>query len=863
MIVRCLYLFLFFQFLFVITDAQSSNNIVYRTSYATIEWSKHGDVWKINKISSLSGIKTFQHDVLTGSFGYLYSKEMPEKGRAGSSYNQSDGFPEPSFEYMVQEWGRVTDSVHLNRSGTYHEIFPKEVFLKGNSLHLIGEDSTALIEAVWETDAANTDAIKISITLKPKINGYFSLSTQDLMQIGERDIAWATVPGVFAGSRPEDDLIKSYAYGHGIPTIPIVVQEKTATLLAPILISKKGFGCAVLADSGYARDPWEYDKSTHKDWKLGLSVLSRKSAFSPTLYYPVLGGKESLLEKDHSVRFSYRFCLNEATDWFDMYRYLVNDLLRFNQNLTYKQPKQSLTERLYKLFDYVCNPALSLWKTVEYDSLQIGANQYLGGVLGSENDAMKNADCGAMWMVAHITKDSLLRSERLPYARNFKIAQQNKTAGFFHNALAGQYFLYKSKKFTEEWGNYSEPIGITYYLINDIGNMLLFAPNDTLLKNELRNAADKLLSWMGANGEWSVAYDHDTGQRLFTEFKDYRPTFYGLLTAYRLLEDEKYLSAAKKGADWLLQHAVRNNFYYGDCGDARFVQDFGTAQSAQAMLDLYNETREEKYLKAAIHIARFYCTSIYTHPSYSNKEKIVKTNIVKDWQISQTGLSFEHGGALGSATDRGPITLASHAGLFVRIFGITKDSIFLDMARAASWAREAFNDSNGVASYYWDSMNEGPGPFPHHGWWQIGWITDYLLSELNVRSEGNIDFPSGFFTPKVGPHKTYGFQAGKVFDDEAEFLMLQDVKVDNPAIECITAQNQKYLYLFFMNNSTKTQQFDWVFDPISSESKEKYRCWLVNQKGDTLAEFDKTANEASGLSIAQAGFLMVKIALDR
>ncbi len=45
-------------------------------------------------------------------------------------------------------------------------------------------------------------------------------------------------------------------------------------------------------------------------------------------------------------------------------------------------------------------------------------------------------------------------------------------------------------------------------------------------------------------------------------------------------------------------------------------------------------------------------------------------------------------------------------------------------------------------------MNKGAGPYPHHAWWQIGWITDYLLAEAQLRSDGQITFPRGFVTPK-------------------------------------------------------------------------------------------------------------------
>ena len=137
-----------------------------------------------------------------------------------------------------------------------------------------------------------------------------------------------------------------------------------------------------------------------------------------------------------------------------------------------------------------------------------------------------------------------------PFARNFKLQQQTTTPGFFHGAAAGQYYLSKSKRFTEEWGPYVEPIGTTYYVLMDAGNILLFDPGDTAMKREVQIAADRLLNWMDSKGQWQIAYDHATQAPMFLETEDLRPTFYGLLIAYKILKQSKYLSAAKKGADW-------------------------------------------------------------------------------------------------------------------------------------------------------------------------------------------------------------------------------------------------------------------------------------------------------------------------
>lgn len=181
---------------------------------------------------------------------------------------------------------------------------------------------------------------------------------------------------------------------------------------------------------------------------------------------------------------------------------------------------------------------------------------------------MKNADAGAVWMLAAMTGDSLLRHGRLPYIRNFKLMQQGGHGDRNRGAALGQYYLSKKGAFVEEWGNHIEPIGITYYTLIDIGNILLFEPQDTLLREKLREGADLLLSLQHPDGGFDVAYDKLTGKALFTDLEDLRPTFYGLLVAHRILGERKYLDAALRGADWYVGHAVDRGRFLGVCGDA-------------------------------------------------------------------------------------------------------------------------------------------------------------------------------------------------------------------------------------------------------------------------------------------------------
>lgn len=770
-----------------------------------LQWNKTTKGWQLQQLLLKKAGKWTSLPGVSGEYMFLYSPGKPDTVPA-KVYDEKGNLidiPEPQYRYILPPWKHTLLPAALNTAGEAVRFFPAVVRKNNDELQFSQELDKATIHASWQMDQGYEGDVVVELTLVAKQDGYFSLASPSLAIVDKKDLAWAMVPGHFQGSAIEKNLVKAYGYGQGIPALPVVTRERTASTLSPLVTSRNGVTMAVIPAPGTSRDPWETDRSTQNTWQLGLSVMNRDAQLTPVAWHPILGEKGSWLKRGEQVSFSFRYTV-KAAGWFKVYKHAANDIYRLKDFLALKQTKQSLTSRIQNMHKYVIDDSTSKWRTQEYRGLTIGAQDYRGGVYGGDGDAIKNADYGAMWMLARITNDTILKTTRLPYARNFKLTQQDTSAGFFHGSAAGQYYLPRKKKFTEEWGPYVEPIGTTYYVLMDAGNILLFNPADTAMRHEVRIAADRLLAWMSPEGRWAVAYDHATQQPMFTDLEDLRPTFYGLVIAYKLLGDKKYLDAAIKGAQWFITHAVNKGHFTGVCGDTRFAPDFATGQSAQALLDLYDITRNPKHLQAAITTAKLYTTSVYTHPIPTKLAKKVAGVTREDWEISQVGLSFEHGGSFGSATLRGPILLASHAGMFVRMFALTKDSLFLNMARTAALGRDAFVDSStSVASYYWDVMNRGAGPYPHHAWWQIGWITDYLLSEASLRSNQQISFPRGWITPKVGPHQSYGFKPGVVYGRSAELLLKEGMlQTGSPYLDYFGAINkgQKKLFLLLLNN---------------------------------------------------------------
>ena len=850
--------------LYVPSAAQK--HLVAETEHLRIEWQKDRDGYRISTVSTNSESGQISLKNPSGSYGFLYSAIKPDTlslYETMPEYVQK--FPGKEYTLLYSRWRENMRPVAMNTAGELVRFYPASAMQKGDSIIFSRKTRQGTLQAVWRPSKQFGSDIEVTMTLRAAVDGYFSLITPTLATLSEKDLAWGVIPGHFQGRKLEPNFVWSYGYGQGIPDRPVVVRERTATTLCPTLTDRQGLSFAVIPEPGQGRDPWTYDRSTQNEWRLGFSLMNRDRELTPSAYHPILGQDGSYMRKGETRTFRFRYTVQRG-DWYALCNHAARDIYRFGDFLKLKEPRQSLTDRVLRMAEYLEKDSTSLWRTFDYGGDTIGAQEYNATVFGYEKDAVKNSDYGAMWMLSRITGNDMLSRTRLPYARNFKIHQQ-VSEGLLGGAAAGQYYLWKSGRYTEEWGDYAEPIGTVYYIMLDIGNMLLFNPDDAELREELRRGAERLLAWQYPDGHWEVAYDKATGKPVFSDLRDLRPTFYGLLVAYRLLGDERYLRAACRGADWFIANAVDEGSFLGVCGDFRFIPDFVIAQSAQALLDLYETTGGNRYREAALRTARFYTNNIFTHPIPSRQEKIVKGVHREDWQIAQAGLSFEHGGTLGSnAKSNGPILLSSHAGMFVRLYAMTGDRLLLDMARAAAWARDAFVDpATSVASYYWNRMDNGPGRFPHHAWWQIGWITDYLISEIMMRSGGTVDFPGGFVTPKVGPHKCYGFADGKVFGKTASLCLPSGaVETPDPHVDylCALEENNKVLYVMLLNNSTLDREAPITLHPneiLAGKCCNIRRVTLLDASGRQIE--DKGMSEAFRVPIKACDMTVIRVEL--
>lgn len=835
-----------------------SDELSVRNKELTISWRQDAEGWKVTDLRHKGHASWGIPD---GSYTILRCDSIPSTdpevllNRGGDTMR----FDIERFRFIAKDFNRSISSVPMNRAGEAVRFYPQSGRKEGRKVVFEGDSELGHIRTAWAPDPVYPGDIHVEITFKPAKAGYYSVSTPTLATLPEQRLGWSVVPGFFQGDYIQPTFHLAYMYGQGLPHIPVVCNDNTVTTMISTMTDKQGPTLSLIPDPGQSRPEYRGSERTHGVvWRCGLSHMNRHAELSPTLYYPVLGQEGSQLAPGDSVVFRYRVSLSDK-DWYAQHKHAAEDIYCLSESLALKHTSMPLYKRMEAIWDYILDDSLSHWQTHDCKGLTIGAQAYLGGVVEAEGDAMKNSDIGAAWMLASMTGDERLTRQRLPYMRNFKLMQQAPAGDPNHGAAMGQYYLHKKQKFVEEWGDHIEPIGITYYTLMDLGNILLFEPHDAELRESLRAGAERLLSLQQPDGGFAVAYDRHDHRPLFTDLSDLRPTFYGFVVAHRILGDERYRQAAIRGAEWFIRNATDKGAFTGVCGDARFINDFATAQAIQALLDVCDLSQDTRFREAALRTAQLYTCSIYTHPTPGTQPVEYKGRPMEEWQISQVGLCFEHGGCAGSAVRSGPILLTSHCGLFVRLYSMTGDRFYLDLARAAATAREAHLSPDAhIATYYWSQFDRGPGPFPHHAWWQLGWIADYIFAEAEMRSGGQITFPRGFMTPKVGPQRIFGFEAGTVYGHTARPVLIKGLfTTDNTDVEVLTARSDDALFVMLLNSRPDTQTIRLKIDPTAIGSTRIKAC--TDAASDRSLSNQQGAYEAT---LAAYGIQTLKLAFE-
>jgi hypothetical protein len=310
------------------------------------------------------------------------------------------------------------------------------------------------------------------------------------------------------------------------------------------------------------------------------------------------------------------------------------------------------------------------------------------------------------------------------------------------------------------------------------------------------------------------------------------------LAAYRMTGDPSLLRRADElGRRYL---ADQLDEPYADNVDPH---DFQTYYSKAwiDLLELYEETRDRTYLDAAYREAQRYVSQIFVRPVptgsvtvptrpldtedqlagrpsgwwspdelYDYPRDDVDDEVVPAWVVSPNGLGFE---AMKTYRLNGYTLNPGWAPSLLRLAHHVDDDLLRDVAHNAIVGRYT-----NYPGYYYRQFTvhhmkpsfpyEGPAGsttiYYHHAPGQLGMTVDYLITEHETRSDGNIRFPAAFEQNYVWfAFRVFGHRPGSFYGYDGVWLWMPRgiVSTDNPQVNWIAAEGGGRFFVSLTNES--------------------------------------------------------------
>ena len=350
------------------------------------------------------------------------------------------------------------------------------------------------------------------------------------------------------------------------------------------------------------------------------------------------------------------------------------------------------------------------------------------------------------------------------------------------------------------------------------------------------------------------------------------------LALYRITKEKKHLDSASIKA--LAYIEKRINTIQTDFTDANLIGDLGGqfwtdfAPKWVDLLELYEETDDSRFLQAAKKGAEYYAMYAWMQPSvpdgnitihkgdkmpmyYVNRNlspqarpwEVVEQK-VPAWSVSNIGLTPE---ASTTYVQNPGVLLTHYAPYMMRLAQYTGESFFHDIARSAVVGRycnfpgydinfeftNVYQDANyplhNVNQYTYNQF------FFNHVWPMIAMVTDYLVSDVQFKSDSNIFFPSEYAQGYAFLHsKVYGASTGEFYGDKNVRLWLPDnlLKIDNEQINYLSGYGNNKFYLTLTNQSFETQDVTIRLNPdlVFFDENSTYRVQLIQKDGQRIEQ---------------------------
>lgn len=631
------------------------------------------------------------------------------------------------------------------------------------------------LTAVFNLPAGNRDP-EIRFELKTKKTGWYSVGYTGSPEVKPNQFSEIWQPFIWQEKRFPNECFLSTENMCALPSVLVNVNHNTIGVIA---------------------DPSEvpFRFPTLQNSRFGVLLRNDRGNAQPAIFSPVLGLANSYFKIADSYHFTLRLIFKNQPIY-DTYRYMAQKIFQFRdqrQNATC-----SLNETLQNMINFAMNDINGGWRE-EYK-----AADYTTDVPGT----VKNVSALHPLSIALITDNAQIYKRR---------------------ALPMIEYLMSREKY-------------------------LFAVDSTA-KGQ---GASPNMNGPSANVS-ELAALYDISQKRSTVFKDYaidlfdKPrvlnlakvtkgsTWQNSLALYRMNGEKSYLEKARKGANEYI--AKRIDVTQTDFSDVQIEsgERFPTSWTPKwiDLLELYEQTKEKKYLDAAITGAKLFVNFVWMEPQvpagnivvnkgdsvgmYAYQNRVITNpkpmrqaeQSVAAWRVSQLGLVPE---STTTYHINRAIFLTHYAAYLLRLSYYCHDLFFKDIARNAVVGRYANYPGYSVNGEYTTINQSADYPnrplseltyntiYYNHVWPQIALLMDFLISDITVASCERINFPNQYAQGYAYlQSKVYGDRKGTFYGDKNVQLWMPFnlLKCNTIQANYLAGYGNGKLYLAFTNQSAK------------------------------------------------------------
>lgn len=780
------------------------------------------------KVSTKDGVA----QLFTPEFMVLVNTKNPNKAMRRGNFNYTPrGDIDQGLMYNVPTWGQpdhfvvdpkihVEDGFNLETDRTYGAGRTANYFMASPCVKLraVKAEQPSKNEVVWHfednsqfelvvvvstKDMAN-GLPKLTMKLKPKVNGWFSVG-----YVGAPESTLANVDEIWQAHIWQEKRFPNQSF----------LSESFRLTIPTTLMTVNGVTTSVIADPKYI--PFEAVTPNSDNSQFGAMIRNNKGNAQPMVFAPVLGNKDSKMTPGDTFIFDMYLYQKKASllDAFEDIAYNVCKFGDFRENST-------------------CNLNTTIENTIEFLQTPYGA--FIDSLKGFNYStdvpgAVKNISA------LHPLETAILTDNEHIFHR--------MAVPMLEYSMSRERFLFSQNDKVKGQGTSSRLNG-PGVPVSDLTTCYTYSGDriDYLLAD-----AKKL-------------YDNKIVRSLNLDFINYEDRWLNSLSMYRATGDKKYIQQAKVDCDAYLESRVKVK--QSDFSDKYSLGLFFWTSFTNQWMELYQMyqiTGEKRYLDAAHEGARYYTQDCWITPIIPNGK--IKVNIggevpryrndpkkfvymkmpeteVEAWKVSEIGLTPE---SSGTAQGHRAIFMAHHAPFMMRIAAETGDEFLHSMARNAVVGRyESFPgyhinagrtnafERKDFALRSQAELNGHTSIHYNHPASQIAMLWDYLFSDFYFISDRKIDFPSEYSEGYAYCRSLiYGTKPGNFYEEKGvmPYMPAGLISLSNVQANYLAGYGNGKLYVALSNQSKKDQEVTLKFDAEKSfiDPNKEYRVKLWKQ----------------------------------